>query len=173
MLIVQQIEIIWTKESRGGKQAVLRNSIPKVHNLPEKVDSYKEEGLFEHRISYYEFENFKVNEQSVFTPGILDKYIRESLIIELIDNRIKILFNYDQKYCGAPYRYTNPEGNFKNSFILNKHQIGRVEYNGRFSDDEWWYKKQIFNICLTDKVNKQLFINSDPDFKINYLEDLW
>ncbi len=135
-IIVQIIDIEWTKKSRGAPQATLRNSVPE--SLPFGKHDLGQ-GVFVQSIRYSEID--------AFTDPVVKK---PRLVNEQKQREMKLGFVNDQNIVevstwGIPLR--NEHGKEKLVGTLNESMWLRIIGNVRVSlEHTWAYHKYVYNI---------------------------
>jgi hypothetical protein len=156
MLVVQEIETVWTKQSRGAPGAVARNAVP--DRLRFTPPPGRVEGL-EHLAVYLEKDGFVVREslRSIDAEAAL-QYGCVRLVGDL--NRLGAFWQYDPGIAGAPKRKSTA----KEIFDLTVGQWGSVRYNGRMVDyGGWWYRQVVLNVGIFASVTGDEFLARKPD----------
>lgn len=162
--VVQAICVRWSKESRGGRNATLRNQVPEVFELPEGLKPLHMETLFFHCLFF--------DESNLFISPYISEVLRHDLPKEFdyscvqvhpTEVGLRVVYQYNMR-CGAPERTP-----IKRDIRLQVGQWGRILYNGRFSDIDdgyWCYEKWTFNIGFFQDPIPHVFLNS-PAVKIH------
>ena len=159
MLIVQRITTEWTKASRGGDDAAVRNATPDALRLPPIANAAPDYLL--HDIRFLEWENYECHSDVIESDA--QTHIRiEPLFIHATKELVTTRFVWSWHHCGAPERDSH------DLFQLSAGQWGRFTCNGRFgaessSGREWGYHNTVFNVALTESFNEHLFIETTPD----------
>lgn len=165
MVIIQKVEIKWTKNSRGAPLSTIRNQIPNGYDLPfllaVEIDA-KEIGF--HSVRCGESDNFKPHNE------------RKFVITELTDNEfiidcIKVVFEENEVLT-----YYKKDGYWKKVAKLQDGQWVQVLHNWRVGDWHgtvyhkyaWNIYHVYFNFFYTEK-----FMSTKPDFLFNDLVELW
>ena len=163
-LIVQLIDVEWTKKSRGAPQATLRNAVPEHYPL-ESVELGL--GSYLHKVEYSEYSNF---EKPSVKPlkKINENQLREiQLSIKPEDQSIDV-FSW-----GIPLRKTND----KEKLIgrLTKDTWLRIIGNVRVSwESTWAYHKYTYNIFFGEVKNfNDVVKNKKPIFEYRDEVQLW
>ncbi len=158
MLIVQRITTEWTKASRGGVGATLRNATPDVLEIPSPTRTMP--GYILHDVRYSEHEHFECHSR-IFESDAQTHIRIEPVCLHLTKHTVAARFVWSWRHCGAPER--DPHDVFQ----LSHGEWGRFTCNGRFgaessSGREWGYHKTVFNIALTDVFDVRIFTKTDP-----------
>lgn len=159
MLIVQRIQTRWTKLSRGGKLAALRNSTP--HGISLADIPVQHEACMFHEIEFDECNNFRPETVARFEKPTSHFQI-EPVFFHVTQTHCELRFNWSWAHCGAPERESY------SLFKLAPGQWGQFICNGRFgpqtmSGDEWRYQQTVFNVGYKTSPNCRLFVDNEPD----------
>lgn len=171
VIIIQNIKTVWTKKSRGGKLASLRNGVPEAVALhPEEINRGGK--FIFHSLVYHESDGFRkpVIDSTADVSG--ERFESGGVTVEFAAGQLVVKYEYNYK-CGAPARFGPGGIPHHKTFQLNLNEFGRVLYNGRFSDEYWWYEKQVFNIGRFDKPQANVFTASKPLHLIDDIAALW
>jgi hypothetical protein len=169
---VQDIRTRWSKQSRGGAAAARRNAVPQVLALPLANQPSPHRGVLQHTVFFDEAQGFAPPARSVLTPQEAVPLRVGAVQIEPGPAWVTVTFEYDARVVGRPFRYAPPGGIPSTRFVLEVGQWGRVRYNGRFSDDEWWYEQRVVNVGLFGHLEPGVFIATEPRFTISELAHL-
>jgi hypothetical protein len=168
MFIVQRIWTEWTKRSRGGDAAVVRNAVPDSLPLPPPSSIGEDDGLL-HDVRYCESIDFRP--QSTVRPIDIDKtWEFGSLALHRRGDQVTVRFVWSWHATGAPERKSH------DAFVLAPGQWGRLKCNGRFADADsgtWWYQQDVFNVAWIEALDPNRFLNTMPDFDVADLARLW
>jgi hypothetical protein len=166
VLVVQYIRIYWYKKHRAAHYAALREAFPKEFVLPKSYFEYDRNYGFPIHIVTAEQTDDGINvTKNNLEFNTYDNLIRLGGVDILISGDLpEILYRYSTQSCGAPIR-RDKRYNFlyEKAFDLEESECGRVVHNGRHSDidtGEWYYQKDIVNICLTQESNIRLFLEN-------------
>mgnify|MGYP000485751723 CR=1 FL=1 len=152
-LIVQLIDVEWTKKSRGAPNATLRNAVPNQYQLdPVNIGS----GSYLHKIEYSEYSNF---EKPMVKPlkSMNENQLREiQLSIESNGQSVDIYS------WGIPLRKAYPKQKLVGQ--LTKGTWLRVTGNARVSwETTWAYHKYTYNIFFGDAIKfNEVIKNNKP-----------
>ena len=166
-LVIQHIQTIWTKRSRGGPAARLRNSVPDAVLLPGCP--LGSEFVLHHAI-YSEYAAFSQRDVSKSSDDFADLGLKD-LSYMIDDDRLTIRYHRDgfNKAKQSPYPY-------KDALILNHDELGRIAYNGRYIGlytGEWWYEKHVYNVAWLSQWSLDLFISNRPQAEFQEFSKLW
>jgi len=166
MVVIQEVNTSWTKDSRGAPGAVARSAVPeRLAFMP----SVGHRAVLEHLARYSEESGFVPSETvtSYDAPASL-RYGCVRLVVE--DSHVQVMWLYDAGYIGAPGR----EGPPKEAFVVSIGQWGYVRYNGRLTYDEgWWYRKVVLNVGIFAAPTGSEFLVRQPDFTYDQTARLW
>jgi len=170
MILVQQIETVWSKEFRTPYNATIRNSVPNILEAPPMAENKSLHQL----LQFDEKSNFQMPKLSI-QPLNKNKrnHFFEAIRVYTEKNQLKIIYTYSPEKVGAPERKVFP----KQVLCLNKGEWGKIIYIGRYSRSfaaytDWFYRKQIFNIAYMEKFNKLVFSDSEPKRVFQDIVDL-
>lgn len=157
MILVQRITTEWTKASRGGHGATVRNSFSEAFPiLPFVVTT---NAFVVHTIRFCEWDNFERRENLTAFDSATNAQI-EPIRIYPRDDYLVVQFIWDWMHCGAPERDSHE------IFHVPHGKWARFSCNGRFgptfSSGVWHYHKTVFNIAFIDSHDANLFVNSRP-----------
>ncbi|WP_328942012.1 hypothetical protein OG259_10400 [Streptomyces sp. NBC_00250] len=149
-ITVQWVKTSWTKESRGGEAAALRNAAPVGFALPPT------DVEFGHFVS--------MREEDGFLPRESEKARRQiDVSLKEEGGRLRVLPRVDP-YCGLPPRRRRPP-----AVRLEPGQWVRWQLNYRFSSftgrQDWSYWLDTFNIAY-GPVDREVFL-SEPTFLVD------
>lgn len=168
MLLIQRIVANWTKRSRGGEQAILRNSVPEALVVPEFEPS---EGRYVvHDVRFSERSNFRAHSELAYRD------LKPSLTIAPLHlnwsrSALSVRFMWTYHEVGAPERESH------GAFRLCAGQWGRFRCNGRFGAEttrgqEWLYRKSVINIAIGNTIARDVFVASAPEVDHDRLAQL-
>lgn len=165
MIVVQRIETTWTKISRGMPNAALRNSVPRVMEIPS--NSGVSENIYVHEIKASEDSHFKTNHE---TFGVQDHNKYWSLSFTDQDGVLEVMFTYNYSDHGKPDRGAHR----RPLFNLKEGETGVLHINGRFASYSGQYYKQHFvNVAHVIELSSDIFIKSEPVKFVNKMVDLF
>ncbi len=169
--IVQEISVIWTKDSRGGKNASLRNAVPlalPLVNLPSVTGD--DLTVIHAKSIYHENEQFKPPTPQITAKPVSagSKLYFPGIRIKFAPQNAEITYTYSSTAVGAPTRYPASK-----TVTINMGEWARVMFNGRFGwDAEWSYKQTVLNIGMCENVERGAFLGEPPHI-IRDMADLW
>lgn len=162
MIVVQEISVTWTKLSRGGQNAHLRNQVKEGFALPAIPKPEAANTLIRHTIKVDEAEQFDAERNQrveVQEFSLTKKPMVGAVRLTLTEDKLAAIYTYSPSSVGAPAR--DPRA--KTVLILTPGTWGRIVYNGRFGwDSEWWYRKTVLNIGYFDEAPKKVFLEKPP-----------
>jgi hypothetical protein len=175
MILVQHIISSWSKASRGGPSAVLRNAVPEALPLPNVAVNKRGNALIQHTASYGEGNDFAAPSHDSLTAESAGVIRIGCVRVEPLDGGARVAFEYDFRVAGMPPRDTHPRAWAKADFGLAVGEWGRVLYNGRFPSDEggWWYQKTVVNVGCYDAVRADVFVSTRPLYTTDRMARLW
>ncbi|TND08956.1 MAG: hypothetical protein FD123_1810 [Bacteroidetes bacterium] len=167
-IIVQSIIVHWSKDFRGGKNAVIRNQVPEALELPIEIfTSPKLIAFHEIRYDFYPGSN---QQPTVYFSFSDKEHVQlRGAYIDIKDNRLMASYKYDHSHCGFPYRTKyNPNGVEEpldeEAFVLTKGEYGRIRFNGKYTDSDgyWYYEKKVHNLLIMDSPKRDEFTKRAP-----------
>lgn len=144
VVLVQQIEVWWTKASRGGPGAARRNAVPKSMEPAPAARRARRGQLAHQRLEYREEREFQpvetVEIASLPQSGAITLV---GLRIALTPERLEVFYRAGRE-AGHPERYAPAEPVLR----LASGDWGRVQDNGRYSSASgpWRYRQTTWNI---------------------------
>lgn len=159
MLLIQRIVTNWTKRSRGGDAAVLRNSVAEALEVPE-FDLL--DGCYVvHDVSFSEGNDYVANGRLRYCELKTDVTIAP-LRLHLSRTSVSARFVWTYRDVGAPERESHAV------FQLHSGQWGQFRCNGRFGAEtktgrEWEYRKSVINVAFAEAIPHDIFVASVPD----------
>ena len=166
--LVQAVAVSWTKASRGGDSATLRNRVPDAFRAP--VKEVTDTTLLFHRVYF--------GEKNAFRAPTNEFVDLKEFTKPFIFGCVKVFPS--GKSIGAVYEHTG-EGGAPDRFgrfeiELEPGQWGRFQYNDRFVDFDngtWWYEKWTFNVGLFQQISPGVFLKNDPIKSYSQMELLF
>lgn len=165
MIIVQRIETLWTKYSRGMPNAAARNSVPRALALPCDPDLSGD--IYVHEAKAYEDSGFEIF-QEVYRIQEERKYWSLSFLDR--GEFLEVLFTYNYWDHGRPNR-----GAYRRSLMnLKIGETGSLHINGRFTTHYGQYYKQNFvNLANLGAPERNVFLDSEPVKYVNKMVHLF
>jgi hypothetical protein len=169
-LFLQLLTTEWTKESRGGSGARLRNTTPLAMALPESWRGPDDGTLRVHHVYFSEQRRFlprewtKVHKEKSFVEA-------EAFRVECTEEGVRVLLDYAR--MGMPGRR---EGSglsrgekHEELFLLAPGQWGRGVYNERieyWDSGHWGYCKHVLNVGLLRDASPDVFLTTEPTQRV-------
>jgi hypothetical protein len=175
-VVIQLIHTQWTKASRGGDGARLRNALPR--QLPLPLESFAAPVTL-HRVAFSEFTNFERREtvDRADSPSAL---ALRDLRLAFEGDQLAVKHVRDRQNAAIADRlYPDESGNTVwelDAFVLAPDDWGQLHYNGRYVDMDtgnWWYEQSVYNIGLFTGVVVDRFTSTKPDFRFAELATLY
>jgi hypothetical protein len=140
IVLIQEIRSIWSKVSRGGAAAALRNSVPDAALFPTIKAKPAAHQIFHHLVVYGETNDFAgpVKSESVELPTSSTDV--GCVKIEVLAERVTVAYEYNYKCGGLPPRRSMPGVNVREEMIVEPGGWVRVRYNGRLSGADSYTK---------------------------------
>ncbi len=165
-IVVQHIEIVWSKKSRGGDGARVRNSMPDAVRMPQGPGSSP---CMLHQATFSEWQGF--DQQDTTRMSTTFEELGLKFLSGVIDDAgLTITFHRDGYNAATPSIFP-----YKPLFTLQEGEFGRFLYNGRYTDNdtgEWWYEKHVYNVGWLTEWHPDLFINNTPQAEFRELARL-
>lgn len=161
MIVIQEIKVRWSKESRSGAAAAQRQATPSAWALPERpLGSFglHQELVFEESC-HFQFTQARVlditDEHRHYLAGCVQVHREPPVVI--------VMYCYYEEAGGAPERTHHP----RQVLQLNVGEWGRVIYNGRFTNSRptggaWLYQQVTVNIAHLQHYEPQTFLDGQP-----------
>ena len=175
MLFVQQIDLIYTKYTRGSNFANVRRSMK---FLPVEFDKAKitEEILFDKAVISQSEDGLHLHERTRKTKPLGENAFFDGKFSDFFGNRVFV----KRAENGYEILYTDKKqrGWVKSKFTLTDGKSGRIVYNERhgsyFDSPIWYYYLTTFNFVCTDKENfkPKIFFIKEPDFVFTDMKKL-
>ena len=163
MIAVQTIHLNWSKDSRGGELARLRNRIPRA--FPLDIPSGFPD-LVWHTLKFGESNRFESpHTETVSTTSSDDQFGCSNISIELAESSAILTYRYQD---GAPPRQyfdkTGTNVSPTHSISIGLNQWAAVEYNGRHTtrNGMWWYEHVIVNVAVASTLDHRAFLDGAP-----------
>jgi hypothetical protein len=172
MVLIQEIRTAWTKASRGGAAATLRNRVPEAAIFPAVESKPAADKIFHHRLIYGEADDFAAPVKSETAEAESDRITIGCVKIEVSPEKLVVAYEYDHKCGGAPARRGGLGVSLEEELIVERGRWARVKYNGRFTGDEWWYEKLVVNVGLFERYDARAFYSTAPTHEIVRMAEL-
>jgi hypothetical protein len=137
MILIQEFRSIWSKASRGGAAAALRNSVPQAASFPVISAKSTTDKIFHQLLVYRETNDFTEPLKSQIVELESDSISIGCVKIKVQSEQLIVAYEYDYKCGGLPPRLSKPGVNLKEEVIVGRESWVRAKYNSRFSGDEW------------------------------------
>jgi hypothetical protein len=165
MIVVQHIEVIWTKASRGAPAATVRNRLPQA--LPHLPGAGNETYLFRHH-RFDESNAFAVTLIEARTADAPPRREGELLIALRPDGALTLGLRHTG-ITGKPPRRERPQ-----LLTLALGERGRLVVNGRQADYAGQrYRRATYNVVQTDSAPPDLFTAGEPERLVSLETDLF
>ncbi|WP_425396174.1 hypothetical protein [Aeoliella sp.] len=156
-VVLQHIETIWTKTSRGGEGARRRNAVPEAVELPTLE---AEHPFVLHHAVFGERNEFARVDRCLSADAFDDLGLK-LLSIEIDEEQLSLRYHRDgfNFITSSPYPCKYP-------ITLTHDAWGRLAYNARHSDcdtGDWWYEKHVFNIGWLEDWTPRVFLDGAPE----------
>lgn len=166
-LLIQHVHTLWSKQSRGGRGARLRNSVPTAVTLPEECNSRT--GWILHVAQFAESNHFERADRCVFADDFAQLRIQD-LEVHTNDETAVVRFHRD----GDNAVRTSPLP-FSDLPAIGRNQWIRLRYNGRYVDrctGNWWYEQSCYNLGWFETFAEDVFLKSRPTNKFEEIATL-
>ena len=163
MIWVQQVDILYTKESRGAPQSTERNRLPRAFAMLGTGDD-----------AFY-FEHYELLEWKDFVPELQEGSTavspprsKNSLAIELSENSLTLGLTWKSS-IGQPRRHNKPK-----ALTIKPGQTARLSINGRYTSySGQTYTEATYNVAFGDSIANDVFITAEPDSVFDLRADLF
>ncbi len=172
MILIQEIRSVWTKASRGGAGAALRNSVPEAAIFPAVGSKSAADKIFHHRLLYAEANDFAAPVRSEIAEHEHGSISVGCVKIEVSLEKLIVAYEYDYRCGGAPQRRGGLGMNLREEAVVGRDSWARVKYNGRFGGEEWWYEKLVINVGLFVRHDARAFYSTTPAREIVQMAEL-
>lgn len=185
LLLIQNINLCWSKNERGTDHAKVRRQFPQAYLLEKNMPVGN---VVVHCL------HFRQSGENLIDPILENGRYRVELYSSVEEVNLanlsivpcscgfEVSFYYDERRSGRPFRrghnkdYNNPQSPLyrkdclnETAFVLKPYQYGRILWNERTIDwdtGEWYYYIRIYNILfLPDGISRaDIFVADKPDF---------
>ncbi|HYE75123.1 MAG TPA: hypothetical protein VEF04_17410 [Blastocatellia bacterium] len=163
MVVVQHIETTWYKNERGAMHGTLRGKTPEAVLIPIDGIIAEDDATVVHTIRYARTTD-QIQENIKIRTG-KNLHI-DCLHVEHSDKVAVVEFTWNYRTGGRSIRWQMG----RKSWTLNNNEWCRIRYNERsILEHTWKYKITTINIGVFDKVTRDCFKKTNPDY---YFEDL-
>jgi len=142
MIVVQQIHVVWTTQSRGGHGAQRRAEVPDRFPPPATVPAATR--VLVQQVRATEDQGYRAEVSVAAHPAVEDADLGD-LGLDLTGGQLRVVRRADTRpTAGFP-----PRGYERRVFELAVGQWGRVRVNARHvGEDHWWYEQVTTNIAF-------------------------
>ena len=183
IVVVQTIAVEWTKASRGGAGARLRNAVPEAEVVDDALfRAAAGRGLMA-QSDWGEANAFAATLRTRGAPFKLSPPFRWAGVVVTMNGDGGLTVEYDGAHpaAGVPDRWflrswSNPDGTRGPAMSLAPGEWGRVCWNLRRSDrdGDWRYERFTVNVARCDgPVSPNLFLDRRPTRELRLLASLW
>lgn len=193
MLLIQNINLCWSKNERGTDHARVRRQFPQAYLLEKNMP---EGNVVVHCLHFWQRgERFidPILENGRYRVELYRSVEEVNLVnLSLVPCPcgFEVSFCYDERRSGKPFRrghnkdYNNPQSSLyrkdclnETAFVLEPNQYGRILWNERKIDcdtGEWYYWVRIYNILYSPDgtVKMDAFVANEPDYIYRQMVDL-
>jgi hypothetical protein len=169
IVIVQHIHTHWTKASRGGENARIRNGVPEAAKVPVQRIAAGNLNLIYHVLQYWEADGYRQPREEIRINPTVRPLAIGCVTIDHTTEEVIATFRYDQGCAGAPDR-----GWARKTLHLAVGEWGQIVYNGRFTgEDYWWYENTVVNVGLVERLTPGLFTRQEPNCRFSAMAELY
>jgi hypothetical protein len=163
MLVVQVVEILWSKATRGAPAANVRAALPRAFGIE------LHEGLFVlHHVKMVEWEDF--------SPRCIKSEVHAS--VPRVEGGLSIRQLPEGSYRlglignpsgGKPHRHPVNE-----ALTLQAGEFARLAINGRHTSySGQWYSEYVYNAASAHRVSATRFLQGAPEHEFSLVADLF
>lgn len=170
-LFIQLLTTEWTKESRGGSGARLRNTTPLAMVLPEPWKGAEDGTLRVHHVYFSERRRFLPREGAKSGGRALFEEV-EAFRVERTDEGVRVLLDHGRMGVPGAHAWSwEMAGGRQHEelFRLEPGQWGRAVYNERLSyweTSHWGYCKHVLNVGLLCDAGLDAFLRTAPGTEV-------
>ncbi|QRK11068.1 hypothetical protein JQX13_13940 [Archangium violaceum] len=169
-LFLQHLRTEWTKHSRGGPRAGVRNATPRALPLPLfALESADEEVFRVQTVLFDEWQQFRPREQQ----DMHRKAFAEAgaLRVERVNEGAIILLDHGRMGRPGDSAWGSmTRGQHREEFFsLRAGEWGRAVYNERlhyWDSGEWYYRQHVLNVGLLHDAPRDVFLSTPPRFQV-------
>ncbi len=159
MLLIQEIEVSWTKASRGAPGSIQRNAVPECLEMLMPEGAWPSDKWLYQKAMFSEHSGFTnpFNQIDALEPFKVKFF--GALQLSREDEGIGVTLK-PFNWRGMP-GYAPPSGR---QFTLRGNTYARIRYNWRIAHDEggWAYGKTVFNLIEAAHFNPSVFTQNEP-----------
>lgn len=182
IVVIQTVIVGWTKQSRGGKAAQVRNQVPEQLELPPTLPAptstvarqcviYDEYNQFRSPIYQRWLDQSSVGSEPIAVDLYEDRgrlFVMPRLLLSASDGLLRVGFDW-MRFDGAPRRFPKID-----RYTLKSGEWVQLRCNARSSEDwTWAYLKLVVNVSYTASFTPTLFCASTPTYQRLDMADLW
>jgi hypothetical protein len=166
LLAIQIVSVTWTKLSRGGSAAALRNRIPRAFLLHRHGKSFNVVQRHDYaEVSSGEFDCTSFSSGQAPTPPT----DVEGLLLERRqDGSLSIGFAWNGNVHGMPKRERKGK-----ILVMFPGEVAQLHINGRHSAGKQWYTQHTYNVALGPDLHENVFIERPFEKRISLEEHLF
>lgn len=170
LAVIQSIYTIWTKASRGGELAAVRNHTPLALELATSPALTTNENVHLHKVIYRERDRFEHPWEKWEQRAEVMPFRFDLLAFLLEEQRLRVVLEWERSE-GAPRRPVFP----RPEFTLLPGQWLRVTYNLRSGEHWGWrYDKRVFDVGFFEPASsRRVFLEGEPTHVYESLAQLW
>ncbi|MFY0526895.1 hypothetical protein ACN28I_28415 [Archangium gephyra] len=170
-LFIQLLTTEWTKDSRGGAGARVRDATPLALELPEALSGVWREGAFPlHHVYFSEQRRFLAREWTEVRRG--RPFVElEAFRVERSEAGVRVLLDYGK--MGMPGRLEwsglSRGERHEELFRLTPGEWARGVYNERiqyWETGHWGYCKHVLNVGLLCDAGREAFVRTAPETEV-------
>jgi len=163
MLVVQVVEILWSKATRGAPEANLRAKLPRRFAI-DLIDG----PYLLHHVRMAEWEEFSPQlvklEAKVSVPRT-----EGGLSIQAVEQASFRLGLIGNPAGGKPYRHPVHQ-----ALTLKPGEFARLVINGRHTSySGQWYSEYVYNVASGSKIVSDRFLHGAPDHEFSLADNLF
>jgi hypothetical protein len=170
MFIVQRVQILWTKETRGAPRANERAILPRVFSVAHSGDDF---GFYFHKM--IEQDDFKVNlveqrQAARISVGESCLVLGKSCLAlkEGPDDEVTLGLRWSSA-DGQPKRYPRLE-----VIRLAQGQWAQLIMNGRHASySGQFYSEDVYNVAYGESIAADVFTAREPDHRFSLVANLF
>lgn len=152
MVLVQHVEIVWTKATRGMPQAEARARLPRVYAAIPGNTAY---GYA--RLRLEEADGFRVEQRESRAAARLPATEGSLCLRAAPDGRLILGLRWNP-LRGQPRRYPRPE-----ALRLASGQWAQLQINGRHASySGQWYTEDSYNVACGPEIDPDVFLSRPP-----------
>jgi|GEM_PF-1362682 len=163
-VVVQVVEILWTKATRGAPRSNERADLPRQFILSGETDTYVAE---HHRLVEWDGD-FAPMPVKVETRRVVPGSEGELRIAKGPDGTLRLGLS-GTPHGGQPRRMPVADGP-----VLKPGGYVRLRVNARHASySGQWYSEKVFNVAMGDRVASDRFLSTEPDQVLDLLANLF